>query len=188
MGADEGFGECTVAENTHRSGTRREVLKILNVTPNNRKHTFEVRTRRQTLSFPYGRAVPAPTPSDRLTRVFVDPDLGNEGFTYTLESGAEGSVHVDEVLEYHGDPSYMAELLLYRLSQDAKVRFESSGISVRQMSEKLGTSPTQLYRLLDSTNYSKSLRQLLSLLYMLDCEVELKVRERSGQYLATQII
>ncbi|HEY5265560.1 MAG TPA: hypothetical protein VIJ40_01975 [Acidimicrobiales bacterium] len=120
-----------------------------------------------------------------MSNVYVDPDLGNEGFTYTLESGVEGSVHIDEVLEYNGDPSYMAELMLYRLSQDAKTRFESSGISVRQMAEKLGTSPTQMYRLLDPTNYSKSLRQLISLLYMLDCEVEVEVRGRSGQHLAS---
>jgi len=180
----EGLSECAIAEDTGLSGSGREVMKILNVTPNNRKHTFEVRTRRQTLSFPYARVVPTPSPSNRLSHVFVDPDLGNEGFTYTLQSGAEGSVHIDEVLEYSRDPSYMAELMLYRLSQDAKTRFESSGISVRQMSEKLGTSPTQMYRLLDPTNYSKSLRQLISLLYMLDCEIEVEVRERSSHHLA----
>jgi hypothetical protein len=185
LGAREGLSKCKVAENFDGFGIGRKAMKILNVVPNNRKHTFEVRTRRQTLSFPYARVVPTPSPNDRLSNVFVDPDLGNERFTYTLESGAEGSVHIDEVLEYSGDPSYMAELMLYRLSQDAKARFESSGISVRQMSEKLGTSPTQMYRLLDPTNYSKSLRQLISLLYMLDCEVEVEVRERPGQHLAS---
>ena len=60
-----------------------------------------------------------------------------EGFTYRLNSGAEGSVHVDAVLEYNEDPAYMAELMLYRLSQEAKERFEES---VPLSSAGVGTS------------------------------------------------
>ena len=33
-------------------------MKILAVVGNNRKHAFEVRTRRQTLSFPYAKVTP----------------------------------------------------------------------------------------------------------------------------------
>lgn len=153
-------------------------MKILSVNANNRKHIFEVRSRHQSLVFPYSRTIPTPSATDRLSQVFVDPELGNEGFTYLLESGVEGSVHIDEVLEYNRDPTYMAELKLYQITQDAKDRFEASGVSVRQRSERLGTSPTQLYRLLDPTNYSKSLRQLFSLLYLLDCELDLEIRAR----------
>jgi hypothetical protein len=40
----------------------------------------------------------------------------------------------------------------------------SSGLSARAVAERLGTSPAQLYRLLDPTNYNKSARQLLALL------------------------
>ncbi|HVC71342.1 MAG TPA: hypothetical protein VNC61_13890 [Acidimicrobiales bacterium] len=49
--------------------------------------------------FPYTKADPAPLPTDRIAEVFVDPELGREGFTYRLASGAEGSVHIDAVLE-----------------------------------------------------------------------------------------
>ena len=115
----------------------------------------------------------------------MDPELGREGFTYRLNSGAEGSVHVDAVLEYNEDPAYMAELMLYRLSQEAKERFEESGLSVRQVSELLNTSPTQLYRLLDPTNYAKSLRQLISLLYVLGCEVDVEIRDRPRRRMAS---
>jgi hypothetical protein len=79
----------------------------------------------------------------------------------------------------------MAELTLYRLTQEAKVRFETSGLSAREVSRWLGTSPTQLYRLLDPTNYSKSVRQLISLLYVLGCEVDVEVKERAGRRLAS---
>jgi hypothetical protein len=96
-------------------------------------------------------------------------------------SGVEGSVHIDAVLEYNEDPSYLADLALYRLTQEARTRFEISGLSTREVARSLGTSPAQLYPLLDPTNYSKSLRQLLWLLYLLGCDVDVEVRDRPGR-------
>jgi hypothetical protein len=160
-------------------------MKILGIAANNRKHAFEVRTRRQVLMYPYAKADPMPSSSDRLEEVFVDPELGREGFTYRLKSGVEGSVHIDDVLDYNEDPSYMAELTLYRLTQEARKRYEASGLSAREVSRWLETSPAQLYRLLDPTNYSKSLRQLISLLYVLGCEVEVEVKDRPRRRLAS---
>jgi hypothetical protein len=135
--------------------------------------------------FPYPKTDPAPSSTDRIVEVFVDPELGREGFTYRLASGDEGSVHIDAVLEYNEDPSYMAEMTLYRLTEEARCRFEASGLSAREVSRWLNTSPTQLYRLLDPTNYSKSLRQLISLLYVLGCEVDVEVRERPRRRVAS---
>lgn len=109
----------------------------------------------------------------------VDPELGREGFTYRLASGDEGSIHLDSVLEYNEDPSYMAELTLYRLTLEAKDRYDASGLSAREVARLLGTSPTQLYRLLDPTNHAKSLKQLVSLLYLLGAEVEVQVKNRA---------
>jgi hypothetical protein len=154
-------------------------VKITHVAANNRKRVFEIDTRRQTFVFPYAKVTPTPAPEDRIVEVYVDPELGREGFTYRLESGAEGSVHIDAVLEYNEDPSYMAELTLYRLTLEAKERYEASGLSAREVARLLDTSPTQLYRLLDPTNYAKSLKQLVSLLYLLGAEVEVEVRNRS---------
>jgi hypothetical protein len=153
-------------------------MKILGVQPNNRKRLFEVRTRRQTFVFPYAKTDPAPTPHDSVVDVYVDPELGREGFSYQLASGAEGSVHVDAVLEYNEDPSYMAELTLYRLTGEARARFDASPLSAREVARWLGTSPAQVYRLLDPTNYAKSVRQLISLLYLLGAEVEVEIRDR----------
>ena len=156
-------------------------MKILSVAANNRRHAFEVRTRRQEFVFPYAKADPAPSTGDRVAEVLVDPELGREAFSFRLASGAEGSVHIDAVLEYNEDPSYMADLTLYRLTQEARTRFEVSGLSTREVARSLGTSPTQLYRLLDPTNYSKSLRQLLTLLYLLGCDVDVEVKDRRGR-------
>jgi len=160
-------------------------VKILEVVPNNRKHTFEVRTRGQDLVFPYSKADPAPSASARPVEVYVDPELGREGFTYRLTSGDDGSVHVDDVFEYNEDPAYMAELTMYRLSQAARSKFEASGLSAREVARWLHTSPAQLYRLLDPTNYTKSLRQLFSLLYLLGCEVDIEVKDRPDRPLAS---
>jgi hypothetical protein len=160
-------------------------VKILSVVANNRKRAFEVHLRSRTLSLPYAKVDPRPSADDRITEVFTDPELGREGFTYRLASGAEGSVHVDAVLEYNEDPSYMAELTLYRLTQEARERFEASGLTVREVARWLGTSPAQLYRLLDPTNYAKSVRQLISLLYVLGCEVDVRVTERPRSRLAS---
>ena len=154
-------------------------MKITGVTANNRKRVFEVETRRGTYVMPYAKVDPAPSPRDRIAEVYVDPELGREGFTYILQSGEEGSVHVDSVLEYNEDPSYMANLALYELTVEARRRFDQSGLSAREVARWLGTSPAQLYRLLDPTNYSKSVKQLILLLYVLGFQVELAVRKRS---------
>ncbi len=154
-------------------------MKIQRVEANNHRRTFLVHTRKGTLPFPYSRAEPAPSRRDRLARVFVDPQLGREAFTYELESGAQGSVHVDSVLDYNADPDYLAELLLYKLTLVANERLEESGLSMREIARLLGTSPTQLYRLTDPTNTTKSVRQMLALLHVLGCEVDFTVRRRS---------
>lgn len=139
-------------------------MRILAVAQDNRRRRFEITTRRGVLPFPYGRCDPAPSPDDRIVDVYVDPELGREGFTYQLESGAEGSVHIDSVLDVNADPDYLARMELYRLTLEAKARLDASGLSIRDAADRLGTSPPQLYRLLDPTNYTKSARQLLALL------------------------
>lgn len=159
-------------------------MKIIRVRANSRKRRFEVETRKGSLVFPFAHADPEPSPKDPLKEVFVDAELGHEALTYSLTSGAKGTVHLDSVLEYNQDPNYMAELALYRLTSKARKKFDASPLSAREVARRLGTSPTQLYRLLDPTNYSKSMRQLLSLLYVLGYDVEVEVKRRASALLA----
>jgi hypothetical protein len=153
-------------------------VKILAVRPNNRRRAFEIETRDQALPFPYARAQPAPTRENRVCEVWVDAEIGNEGFTYILESGAEGTVHVDQVLEYNEDPTYLRDQLLYRLTIEAQKRVAASKLSKREMIRRLGTSASQFYRVVDQTNYKKSIGQLLALLQILDCDVDFVVKRR----------
>ena len=151
-------------------------MKIRSVRANNRKHAFEVATPRGSYSLPYSKVDPAPAKEDPLLDVYVDDELGQEGFTWVLKSGAEGSVHLDAVLEYNEDPKYMRGLLLYELTLEAQECVKASRLSTREIIRRLGTSPSQFYRLLDPANYSKSIDRLLELFSVLDCEIDFTIR------------
>jgi predicted XRE-type DNA-binding protein len=153
-------------------------MKIRSVKPNNRKKAFEIRTSTGTFQFPYSKAVPRPGTSDPITDVSIDKELGSDGITYVLKSGREGSVHIEQVLDYNQDPTYVRDAMLYKLTLEARKRIEASPLSKREIIRRLGTSATQLYRLLDQTNYRKTIDQLLSLLGVLDCQVDVKVRPK----------
>jgi hypothetical protein len=155
-------------------------MKIRSASANNRTKAFVVKTSGHTFHLPYVRVAPRPTVDDPIVQVVVDQELGRDGFSYVLRSGKEGTVHIDQVLEYNQDPHYMRDQLLYRLTLEAQKRVERSPLSKREIIRRLGTSATQFYRLLDQTNYRKSIDQLLALLHVLDCEVDLLVRTKGS--------
>lgn len=155
-------------------------MKIRSVTFNNRRKTFEVKTSSRTYVFPFSKSVPAPTSDNPVKQVRVDKEIGSEGFSYELASGGTGTIHVEQVLEYNNDPNYLRDQLLYKLTLEAQRRVAASPLAKREIIRRLGTSATQFYRLLDQTNYSKSVDQLVSLLQVLDCEIDLSVREKSA--------
>ena len=160
-------------------------MKIKSVRCDNRKKVFEVATRGRTYSLPFAKLRLRPTPANPVKNVAVDEELAQEAFNYELQSGEEDTVHVDQVLDYNRDPRYMRDLLLYKLTLVAQERVKSSPLSKREMIRRMGTSPAQFYRLLDQANYSKSLDQLMGLLGVLDCEIDLVVekpnRRREGR-------
>jgi len=114
-----------------------------------------------------------PTDEDRIANAYIDSELGNEAITYELASGTEDTIHIDRILEYNRDPSYMRDLLLYKLTIEAKKLVESSPIGIRELSRRLGTSPTQIYRLLDEENTRKSLDRVFELLSVLQCRIDI---------------
>lgn len=155
-------------------------MKIQSVTHNNRKRVFQVKVSKKLFQLPYSKVDPRPTSNDPVAKLYVDQELGREGFTYVLKSGKEGTVHGEQVLEYNQDPHYMRDALLYKLTVEAQKRVKASALSKREITRRLQTSATQFYRLLDQTNYSKSIDQLLSLLHVLDCDVDLLVRTKTA--------
>lgn len=156
-------------------------MKIHSVVVNNRKARLELVLRSgKSYPFPFAKLEPRPSSKDRIQKAYVDRELGNEAVTYVLASGAEGSVHIDHALEYNRDPKYLAELLAHKLTVEATRRVQHSGLSRRELARRLHTSVPQLYRLLDPTNTRKSLGQLVGLLQVLDCVVDLVVKSRKA--------
>ena len=153
-------------------------MKIRKVTHNNRRKAFEITTYGKQYIFPYSQLEVPPSARDPIKIVRVDKELGNEGFTYKLESGTEGTIHIDHVLHYNRDPSYQRDQLLYKLTQTTRQRVKSSSLSKRELIRRMGTSPSQFYRLLDQTNYSKTIDQMTRLLSILDCEVDIIVKKK----------
>lgn len=155
-------------------------MKIKRVTVNRRRRCFEVVASGKRFVFPFAKCDPRPSAADPPYSVHVDPELGHEGFTFTLESGREGSVHIDQVLDANKDPAYLRDLVVYQLTLEAQARVAATPLSKRAIIRRLGTSASQFYRLLDQTNYSKSVDQLLRLLNVLDCDVRFVVQAKSA--------
>lgn len=155
-------------------------MKVGRVTVNTRERAFHVRLGRKTFRFPFVKADPTPAANDPVVRVWTDPELAYQGFSFVLASGKEGSVLADQVLEYNQDPRLLRKLTLHALTAHALEALEQSGLSKREIIRRLETSPSQFYRLIDPTNYQKTIDQMLALLNVLGCEVEFTVREKSA--------
>lgn len=152
-------------------------MKIRSVRSDPRRRAFAVSIARAVHEFPWTELDVAPSAADPVVEVAPDTDLGNEGFTYRLASGAEGTVHADHVLRFVRDPDYQRTELLYALTNEAIDALAASGRTKRSLGRQLGTSLAQLARLLDPANSRKSLDQMIRLLAALGRRVELHVEE-----------
>lgn len=150
--------------------------KIKKVSINRHKKCFEISTSRATYHFPFSKLMEDVGPGNTVVEAYVDPELANECITYFLEDGTEGALHLDSVLEVNEDPEYMKNLLVYNMTVRAIECVKQSGLSKREISRRLKTSPAQLYRLLDTANYSKSINQLLKLFHICGAKVDFIVK------------
>ena len=155
-------------------------MRVDAVRANNHKRVFELELGGKTYPFPYAKSELIPTAADPIVSIEIDRETAYEGFVYVLASGAEGYVHGEQALDYNRDPDYMRDLLLYQLSLEAQKRLKGSGLSKREVIRRLGTSPAQFYRLLDQTNYSKTVDSMLTLLRVLDCDIDVIIKDRTA--------
>ena len=155
-------------------------MKIRSVVFNNRRRDFTVRLGASTYRYPFSRLEAPPAPGDHVVAAFVDPEIGREGFSYTFASGAEGTVHGEQVLDYNRDPRYLRDVLLYELTLAAQARIGACPLSRREIARRMNTSAAQVCRLLDQTNTRKSVDEVLRLLGVLECEVDVSVRAKSA--------
>lgn len=156
-------------------------MRIKKVVANNRKAQLELTvTSGKMYPFPYARLEVPPTPDNKIQNIYIDHELADQGVTYTLASGEEGSLIIEQALEYNQDPTYVSKMFLYELTLKAEEYFKKSGLSKREVARRLNTSVPQVYRLLDSNNLKKNISQMIALLNVLNCNVEVVVTERKA--------
>lgn len=146
-------------------------LTIERVKINNRQKCLVIECAKGTYRLPYVRLDPKPSKAKRLVEAFVDEELGKSAVTYRLSSGEEGAVHLDAFLDYAREPEFMQNLVKYKLSVLAQELLDASGLSRGEVRRRLRTSASQLNRLLDQTNTTKSIDEMFRLLVVIGCEV-----------------
>lgn len=155
-------------------------MKIKKAAVNNKKKSVEIETTQGAYSLPFSRLRLRPKPNDRIKEIYVDRDLDNRGITYRLDSGQEDSIHLDAFLDFNKDPGFLRDATLHRLTISANKLVQKSDLSKQEIIRRLRTSPSQLYRLLDPSNYQKSIDEMLRLLAVLGCSVEWKVLSKAA--------
>ena len=156
-------------------------MKIQNVKPNNHRQAFEVSIGRSAYYYPFALLRVRPSKGNVVKEAFVDQASGGQIFKYVLQTGNEGAVHIDHVLEYNISPARLRTDVLGVLTNEARQRIKSSVLSKRAIVRRLGTSASQLYRLLDPDNHSKSIDRVIDLLEVLECDVEVKIKDRERE-------
>jgi hypothetical protein len=150
-------------------------MKIKNVVINRRKKTLEIETPKGRYLLPFSRLPLPPLAKDRIKSVYIDTELASRAITYLLTSGKEGSVHLDAFLDYNRDPDFMRDNTLHELTIEALKLMKNSGLSKHELIRRLKTSPSQLYRLLDTSNYRKSVDEMLRLLGALGYRLDIRL-------------
>lgn len=141
---------------------------------------MEIDTKKGHFRLPFSKLHLIPSTENRIESIFIDKEVGSEAITYILKSGQQDTVHLDAFLEYNRDPDYFRKLFLYKLALKAIQAVEKSPLSIREIARKLNTSPAQLYRLLDTANYSKTIDQMVRLLTCLDYDLGNLLDQFSG--------
>ncbi len=155
-------------------------LKIKKVALNRRKKAIEIETKKGLLSLPFSRLPLVPTAADPIFSMEIDPELASMGISYSLKSGKEGTVLVDAFLDYNRDPDYLRIWMLHELTGKALKLLKGAGISKHEITRRLKTSPSQLARLLDPTNSSKSLDEMVRLITVLGYRLEWQIVKEAG--------
>jgi len=152
--------------------------KIKSAFLNRKKKAIEIEISNHIqLSLPFARLNLKPTVMDPIVDIYIDSELDHKAITYSLKSKRESTVHLDAFLDYNRDPNYLKELLLYKMTLQSLQQIKKSALSKNEITRRLKTSPSQLARLLDPRNKTKTVDNMLRLLSVLGCDVEFKYRK-----------
>lgn len=99
-----------------------------------------------------------------------DDEAGRHSFYFVLDNGKKDFVPFDQPLHIVQNPEYMKQRTLYEVTKQLNEFIQREKVSKRELCRRLGTSLSQLSRLLDTTNYKKELSRLIELAAMLNYE------------------
>ena len=139
-----------------------------------RKVDFDNKKRVFHLEYSSGLKVDCPYSAlgirDRVVEAGPDPEVGRHSFYFRLNTGKKDYVPHDQPLHIVQNPEYVRETTLFEVTKQLNRFIRESKVSKRELARRLGTSLTQLARLLDTTNYKKELSRLIELAAMLNYE------------------
>ena len=107
---------------------------------------------------------------DKVIEAGPDPEVGRHSFYFTLNNGKTDYVPYDQPLHIVQNPEYVRENTLYEMTALLNRLIKESKVPKRELARRLGTSLSQLARLLDTTNYKKELSRLIEIAAMLNYE------------------
>ena len=152
-------------------------FKIKKVANNRKKKLIEIDTAKGEFSIPYSKLMISPTKKIGIDKIYVDKELGSTAVTYELEDGRVDSIPLDAFLDFNKDPDYLREIELHRLTVTAIQYVEDSGMSKREIARRMKTSMSQLSRILNTSNQTKTFDQLIKLFNVLGAEVKIKIED-----------
>lgn len=139
-----------------------------------KKVTFDNKKRIFHLEYTSGLKVDCPYSSlgirEKVTGAAPDAEVGEHSFYFVLESGKKDYVPYDQPLHIVQNPEYAKEQTLYQMTKAINEFLRKEKVPKRELARRLGTSMSQLARLLDTTNYKKELSRLIEIAAMLNYE------------------
>jgi len=137
------------------------------VVPDNKKRVFH-------LEYSSGLKIECPYSAldirGKIIDAAPDPEVGRHSFYFIDDSGKKEFVPFDQPLHIVQHPEYVKQCTLYEVTKQLNVFIKQAKVSKRELARRLGTSLSQLSRLLDTTNYKKELVRLIELAAILNYE------------------
>ena len=159
---------------------KRPIIKDVEINNKRKVITITISGKRKSYDLPFWRLRIKPTLNDRIHDCFIDPDLGMESITYTLESGTTDSIHLDAFLDFNNDPDHLRKNRLYDYTNQANDFIDNYDVSISELARMMNSSRSQVYRLLDPANNSKSVDSMLRLLGVLGITPEFKTKKKKN--------
>lgn len=107
---------------------------------------------------------------DKVMQAAPDTEVGRHSFYFVLDNGKKKFVPFDQPLHIVQNPEYVRQRALYEVTKRLNEFIERENVSKRELARRLGTSLSQLLRLLDTTNYKKEFSRLIELAAILNYE------------------